>query len=253
PRIAIKANERAEPAEGAALACPAELTATPREPPPASDPATTTPDAGMAPDSADSGGAASMPAAGSDTAATGSAGVAADSSSTSAAASGTATAAEPIREGANIPAEDGPVEGAASGSQPATDGATGSGPATAAAQLPAEFQAYSGVVKVAFRRNKSEMRSSSKKTLRAVIKLLKANPNVRLEIAAHTDSRKGADKSRTITQEQADAVVAYLVRRGIDKTRLSAVGHGMDRPLADNGSSKGRKQNRRIEFSFSAE
>lgn len=69
-----------------------------------------------------------------------------------------------------------------------------------------------------------------------------------LEVAGHTDNAGPADQNRTLSQKRADAVVKYLVDKGIDKIRLSAKGYGPDKPIADNKDAKGKQKNRRVEF-----
>ncbi|RMH43269.1 MAG: hypothetical protein D6689_05855 [Deltaproteobacteria bacterium] len=131
--------------------------------------------------------------------------------------------------------------------------ASGDAPvASAPAQVPDAFSPYAGVVEVHFRRNTATLRRG-KAILDEVADLLLAHPDVRIEVIAHTDSRKGPDKSREITQAQADAVKAYLVAKGVPAERISAVGRGMDEPIADNRKSSGRAKNRRIEFAFSVQ
>ena len=50
------------------------------------------------------------------------------------------------------------------------------------------------------------------------------------------------------SEQRAQAVVKYLVKKGIDSERLRAVGYGSDKPIADNKTKKGRKLNRRVEL-----
>jgi outer membrane protein OmpA-like peptidoglycan-associated protein len=117
--------------------------------------------------------------------------------------------------------------------------------------VPEELVAFEGVSKtVQFKRNTSVMVGKTKKTLDKIAELLIANPHVVIEIGAHTDGRKGQEKSATITQGQADAAVAYLSEKGVDISQLTAVGHGMDEPVGDNKRSAGRKANRRVELKF---
>lgn len=68
------------------------------------------------------------------------------------------------------------------------------------------------------------------------------------EISGHTDNVGSAEVNVPLSKSRAEAVRAYLIHKGVAGDRLSAVGYGADRPIADNSSAEGRAQNRRIEF-----
>lgn len=82
------------------------------------------------------------------------------------------------------------------------------------------------------------------------IEILEANPATVLVVEGHTDSQGDFASNLVLSQQRAEAVVAYLVGGGIDAGRLSAVGYGEGRPIADNATLEGRAQNRRIEFAI---
>ena len=107
------------------------------------------------------------------------------------------------------------------------------------------------VKKIAFKRNSSVIERSSNKALDDLAALLVANPNVVCTIVAHTDNKKSADESKTITQGQADAARAYLIDKGVPELQVVAIGRGSEEPIADNNQSSGRDKNRRTELSFS--
>jgi OOP family OmpA-OmpF porin len=69
-----------------------------------------------------------------------------------------------------------------------------------------------------------------------------------VEIQGHTDNAGLADQNRKLSQKRAEAVVKYLVDKGVDASRLTAKGYGPDKPVADNKTAKGRQLNRRVEF-----
>jgi OOP family OmpA-OmpF porin len=83
---------------------------------------------------------------------------------------------------------------------------------------------------------------------------LKKHPEATCEIGGHTDNVGSAADNKTLSQARADAVRKALVERfGIDGKRLTAVGYGPDRPIADNATPEGRQKNRRIEADVSSQ
>lgn len=91
--------------------------------------------------------------------------------------------------------------------------------------------------------------AASFNVLNAVVGVLQARKEIFLiEVGGHTDNVGPADQNRTLSQKRADAVMKYLVEKGVEKTRLVAKGYGPDKPIADNKDSKGKQKNRRVEF-----
>jgi len=78
--------------------------------------------------------------------------------------------------------------------------------------------------------NKATLRPESKKALDELIALLNDNPNVTIELSAHTD-RIGSDEyNKDLSQRRAQSVVDYLINGGIEKERLTAAGYGKSQP-----------------------
>lgn len=78
--------------------------------------------------------------------------------------------------------------------------------------------------------DKATLRPESKEELDGLIDLLNLNPNVTIELSAHTD-RKGSDEyNNRLSQRRAESVVEYLIAHGIAKDRLTAVGKGKTEP-----------------------
>jgi outer membrane protein OmpA-like peptidoglycan-associated protein len=71
--------------------------------------------------------------------------------------------------------------------------------------------------------------------------------DLRVEIAGHTDNVGDEDANKSLSMKRARAVLNYLVSKGIPKSRMTARGYGMERPVASNGTEDGRAANRRIE------
>jgi outer membrane protein OmpA-like peptidoglycan-associated protein len=93
-----------------------------------------------------------------------------------------------------------------------------------------------------------ELKAESFTELDRVYKFLSDNPNVKIEISAHTDS-KGADEYNfELSQKRAENVVSYLISKGIDRSRLTAKGYGETVPVSDNETEEGRAENRRVEM-----
>ncbi|MBW2096908.1 MAG: OmpA family protein, partial [Deltaproteobacteria bacterium] len=81
-----------------------------------------------------------------------------------------------------------------------------------------------------------------------VVRILRKNPSMKLEIQGHTDNRGSAKYNRKLSGKRARAVMEYLVKKGISSDRLSAVGYGFSRPAATNTTAQGRAMNRRVEL-----
>ncbi len=97
-----------------------------------------------------------------------------------------------------------------------------------------------------FETGKATLLKKSFSALAAVTKNLKENESIRLEIEGHTDNTGAAKTNLILSQKRANAVLNYLVKNGIEKTRLSAKGFGSTKPLATNKTAAGRAQNRRV-------
>ncbi|MEO8463925.1 MAG: OmpA family protein [Gammaproteobacteria bacterium] len=101
---------------------------------------------------------------------------------------------------------------------------------------------------VTFEFNSAQLTASASETLRRVADALRGEPNLRAEIAGHTDSVGSDEYNLKLSQDRANSVQQFLVAQGIDRGRLQARGYGEGRPVADNGSADGRDRNRRVEF-----
>ncbi|WP_118974143.1 OmpA family protein [Taibaiella koreensis] len=102
--------------------------------------------------------------------------------------------------------------------------------------------------------DKATLRPESAASLEKLTELMKNNPSLDVKIFSYTDS-KGTDAyNLNLSQQRAESVVNYLVRNGIDRSRLSAQGMGEKNPVASNTGPKGkdnpegRQQNRRTTF-----
>ena len=99
-----------------------------------------------------------------------------------------------------------------------------------------------------FDTNKADIRPDSRPIIDQVVAMLTENPGLSLSLEGHTDATGSPEKNKALSEQRARSVVAALVAAGIDGARLSAVGYGQEKPVADNSTEGGRAQNRRVEL-----
>ncbi len=97
--------------------------------------------------------------------------------------------------------------------------------------------------------NKSSIRSDATPELDKLVKILKDNPSIRIELSSHTDARSSDEYNLNLSQQRAQAAVDYLVSQGIAADRLVAKGYGETKLLVPNAQTEEEHQiNRRTEF-----
>lgn len=96
--------------------------------------------------------------------------------------------------------------------------------------------------------DKATIKPESQTELENLIKLMNDNPNIKIEISGHTDNIGSASYNQKLSESRAKAVVDYLIEHGIDRSRLSYMGYGFEKPIAPNDTEEGRQLNRRVEF-----
>jgi outer membrane protein OmpA-like peptidoglycan-associated protein len=101
---------------------------------------------------------------------------------------------------------------------------------------------------VTFMSGRDELSPSSLVVLDEVAKQLVAVPELKIEIAGHTDSKGTRIRNIRLSLSRAEAVRAYLVMQGVPAERLTARGYGPDKPVASNAGPNGRAMNRRVEL-----
>lgn len=99
-----------------------------------------------------------------------------------------------------------------------------------------------------FETGSARLTANSKYELQNVINAMNNYPNVRVELAGHTDNTGAADMNQTLSEQRAQAAMQYLLDKGVPASRLTAKGYGQNEPIADNGTEDGRQQNRRTEL-----
>lgn len=115
--------------------------------------------------------------------------------------------------------------------------------------LPPEKRAIN--LDVQFDTGKADIKPAYHDEIGRVAAFLKEYPNVTGTIEGHTDNVGSHDKNVKLSQRRADAVLEYLVTKyGIDRSRLTAIGYGPDKPIADNKTAAGKQKNRRTVATF---
>jgi outer membrane protein OmpA-like peptidoglycan-associated protein len=99
-----------------------------------------------------------------------------------------------------------------------------------------------------FASNKSELLASAQTNLDQIATALRDQPEKRILIEGHTDSRGTASSNVALSKSRADAVATYLSARGVEAARITSAGIGAARPIASNESADGRADNRRVEI-----
>lgn len=96
--------------------------------------------------------------------------------------------------------------------------------------------------------NSDKILVKSFSSLNEVALILRNNPALRLFVEGHSDNIGNPSYNLALSQKRAEAVKDYLVKQGIDISRMSAIGFGQERPIADNKTAAGKAQNRRVEL-----
>ncbi len=100
---------------------------------------------------------------------------------------------------------------------------------------------------VLFETGKANLKNTSFKAIDELAAAMTAKTTMEIEIAGHTDNVGDKDANLKLSQERAEAVRVYLIKKGIDASRITAKGYGDTKPVADNSTEAGKQQNRRTE------
>ncbi|MCL4111453.1 UNVERIFIED_CONTAM: hypothetical protein GTU68_020727 [Idotea baltica] len=101
---------------------------------------------------------------------------------------------------------------------------------------------------VKFETSRAVLTRQSYNIMDEVVSIMAEYPRLTLSIEGHTDSRGDDDKNMQLSITRAESVMSYLAGKGVDASRMRAVGFGELAPIADNNTSAGRSQNRRVAF-----
>lgn len=93
-----------------------------------------------------------------------------------------------------------------------------------------------------------KLRSGEIKKLDEVVSFAAKYPDAQLESSGHTDSTGTPEYNQKLSEGRAKSVKAYLVNKGVAADRITTVGYGESKPIADNKTAEGRELNRRVEI-----
>ncbi|MBS1534334.1 MAG: OmpA family protein [Bacteroidetes bacterium] len=105
---------------------------------------------------------------------------------------------------------------------------------------------------VRFDFNKSTLTSQAKANLDKLVKVFTEYPDTNIVIYGYTDNKGAADYNLKLSQDRANAVKAYLTKKGLVASRFTTTGMGMADPIESNDTDAGRSKNRRVEFAITA-
>jgi OmpA-OmpF porin, OOP family len=116
--------------------------------------------------------------------------------------------------------------------------------------VPIEIGSVVRLNNVFFDFDKWGLRPESFVELDRVVKLLKENPGIEIEMSAHTDSRGSDEYNLKLSDNRARSVMEYLVSQGIAQSRVVSHGYGENKPVAPGNSEENHQLNRRVEFTI---
>ncbi len=103
---------------------------------------------------------------------------------------------------------------------------------------------------VKFETGSSSLKVASYGVLEKIATLMLERPEFGLIMEGHTDSLGDENRNQKLSENRAKACFDYLVKKGVEESRMSYSGSGEIRPIADNARTKGRERNRRVEFTI---
>ena len=118
-------------------------------------------------------------------------------------------------------------------------------------EAPKQFQeviakAYDNLT---FKTGSATITNTSFKFLDDIADYMKTNPSFTLSIVGHTDNTGSDEYNQKLSEDRAESVKSYLVKKGVGEISITAEGKGESEPIADNNTPEGRDKNRRVVFS----
>ncbi|VXB85974.1 OmpA family protein [Maribacter litoralis] len=99
--------------------------------------------------------------------------------------------------------------------------------------------------------NKANIRGDHQQEMERLLSYLTLNTTILIKILGHADNKGSNSFNQKLSVKRAEAIVAYFVKNGIEKSRISSAGYGSSKPIATNNTEAGRFLNRRVEFLLS--
>jgi len=106
---------------------------------------------------------------------------------------------------------------------------------------------------VLFDTGKYSLKPDTKISLAKVAGILQAYPGLKLQVEGYTDSVGSDQMNQKLSENRADSVRQFLIGQGVEQTNITSTGYGKNNPVADNSTSKGRAQNRRVQLVVSGD
>lgn len=120
------------------------------------------------------------------------------------------------------------------------------------AKAPVDEKTWFTFDRLTFETGKATLMPESQEQLKNIAEIMKAYPKVSIKLGGYTDNVGDPQANLQLSQQRAEAVMADLVKLGIDAERLQAEGYGQEHPVADNSTGDGRAKNRRIDLRVTA-
>lgn len=96
--------------------------------------------------------------------------------------------------------------------------------------------------------DKSNIKPEAASILDRLVTFMEENRDKKVNLAGHTDSIGTEAYNRALSERRVNSVKQYLVKKGVDASRISGQGFGESKPIADNKTREGRAKNRRVEI-----
>ena len=103
---------------------------------------------------------------------------------------------------------------------------------------------------ILFENGKNVIKPESKEVLTGIVTILNEYPSATFNVEGHTDSIGKAESNLKLSENRAKAVLDFLIKEGVDSSRLSSRGYGAEKPIDSNKTKAGRANNRRVEINL---